>query len=54
MKLQKSVSKTSIQCEGCKFINECPYLDKSECFQFNSAEIAKSNLEDLNNEETED
>lgn len=54
MKLQKSVSKPSIQCESCKFINECPYLDKSECFQFNSAEIAKSNLEDLNNEETED
>lgn len=53
MKLQKSVSKTSIQCEGCKFINKCPYIDKSECFQFNSAEIAKSNLEDLNNEETE-
>lgn len=54
MKLQKSVNKASIQCEGCKFINECPYIDKSECFQFNSAEIAKSNLEDLNNEETED
>lgn len=54
MKLQKPVSKPSIQCEGCKFINECPYIDESECFQFNSAEIAKSNLEDLNNEETED
>lgn len=53
MKLQKSVSKTSIQCEGCKFINECPYLDKSECFQFNSVEITKSNLEDIDNEETE-
>lgn len=53
MKLQKFVSKTSIQCEGCKFINECPYLDKSECFQFNSAEITKSNLEDIDNEETE-
>lgn len=54
MKLQKSVSKTSIQCEGCKFINECPYLDKSECFQFNSAEITKSNMEDIDNEEAED
>ncbi len=53
MKLQKSVSKPSIQCEGCKFINECPYTDKSECFQFNSAEITKSNLENLSNEETE-
>lgn len=53
MKLQKSAIKTSIQCEGCKFINECPYLDKSECFQFNSAEITKSNLEDIDNEETE-
>lgn len=53
MKLQKSVNKASIQCEGCKFIDKCPYLDKSECFQFNSAEITKSNLEDIDNEETE-
>lgn len=53
MKLQKSVNKPSIQCEGCKFINKCPYLDKLECFQFNSAEITKSNLEDIDNEETE-
>lgn len=52
MKLQKSVNKPSIQCEGCKFINECPYLDKSECFQFNSAEITKSSLEDIESEET--
>jgi hypothetical protein len=53
MKLQKSVSKPSIRCEGCKFIDKCPYLDKSECFQFNSVEITKSNLEDIDNEETE-
>lgn len=53
MKLQKSVSKPSIGCEGCKFINKCPYLDRSECFQFNSAEITKSNLEDIESEETE-
>lgn len=53
MKLQKSVNKPSTRCEGCKFINKCPYLDKSECFQFNSAEITKSNLEDIESEETE-
>ena len=53
MKLQKSVDKPSIVCDNCRYRIECPYLDKSECFQFNSAEITKSNLEDIDNEETE-
>ena len=53
MKLQKSVSKPSVVCDNCRYKIECPYVDKSECFEHNSAQLSKSQIEELNNEETE-
>lgn len=53
MKLQKSVDKPSIVCDNCRYRVECPYADKSECFEYNSAQLSKSQIEELNNEEGE-
>lgn len=53
MKLQKSVGKPSIVCDNCRYKIECPYVDKSECFEYNSAQLSKSQIEELNNEEGE-
>lgn len=54
MKLQKSVDKPSNVCDNCRYKIECPYVDKSECFEYNSAQLSKSHqIEELNNEEGE-
>lgn len=53
MKLEKAISKPSVVCEGCKYKDQCPYLDRSECFEFNSAQISKSELEGIGNGEEE-
>lgn len=34
--LKDPIEKSNHNCKGCEYENNCPYKDKSDCFQFNS------------------
>lgn len=34
--LKDPIEKSNHNCKGCEYENNCPYKDKSDCFEFNS------------------
>lgn len=45
-KLEKAITTNNSNCENCKTKKNCPYKDKSECFEYNNSSLTKGAIED--------